>query len=553
MKRIFKTLFLSLMFSFSALAQIDNAEIKDASYTVGAPYKVVDAPNKLYFYQDNELMTVKISGAKVTIQKLSTSDLEIKSTNVYKEMPKGFLLEGVEEINNKYYLFYSIWDKPNKSEQLFCREIDFAAGTLNDEEKALIKTDGKVTGAFAASAWGWGGSVTDKFDFYKSFDESKFMVTYRKKPEEKKDAKSYDLIGMFVFDENMEELWGDEVKMPYTEKKMDNIDYAVDKKGNTYILARVYNDNSTDLKKRRSTEANYHIEILRVPSNSKDIKSKDIDKTVIKIKDKFIQSITLYEGPEDYMICAGFYNKGKNMTGANGIFQFKIGKEGDLYDTKSYEFPTKMLNLYMSERAQKRNEKQAEKGRGEFSELVLRNFFVGSDGSIVLVGEQFYIREVTTYDTKGNARTTYYYHYNDIIIAKIAADGELAWMKKLPKRQMGVNSGRSGMSFAYMYDDVSKNHYMVFLDNIKNLKLETNHAPYEHRNGAGGFLTAYEVSHEEGTVSKVSILDTKKVNGKKIYQFAVNRVFNTGPGEFVFEAYKKKKQDILIKVDLNKE
>jgi len=102
-----------------------------------------------------------------------------------------------------------------------------------------------------------------------------------------------------------------------------------------------------------------------------------------------------------------------------------------------------------------------------------------------------------------------------------------------------------------MYDEDSKNHYLVFLDNVKNMKLETDQRPFEHRNGAGGFLTAYEVSHEEGNVSKVSILDTKKAQGKKIYQFGVERVFKTGPGEFVFEAYKKKKQDILVKVDLN--
>lgn len=551
MKKLFQTIFLVLATTAISYSQVDNVEVKEATYSISEPYKVVDAPLKYYFQQDNELMTVKIKGAKVTIQKLSTSDLSFKSVNVYKEMPKGFLLEGVEEINNKYYMFYSVWDKPNKSEQLFCKEIDFANGTLDDGEKQLIKTDGKVTGAFAASSWGWGGSVTDKFDFYKSYDETKFMVTYRKKPQEKKDARSYDLIGMFVFDENMEELWGDEVKMPYTEKKMDNVDYAVDKKGNSYILARVYSDNSTDLKKRKSEVANYHMEILRVPANSKDIKSKDIEKTVIKIKDKFIQSISLYEGPEDYMLCAGFYNKGKNLTGANGVFQFKIGVEGDLYDTKSYEFPQKMLNQYMTAKDQKRNDKKAAKGKGEFSELVPRNFFIGADGSIVLVGEQFYIVEVTTTDSKGNTRTTYYYHYNDIIITKIGADGELAWMKKLPKRQTGVNSGRSGMSFAYMFDEDSKNHYLVFLDNVKNMKLETDQRPFEHRNGAGGFLTAYEVSHEEGNVSKVSILDTKKAQGKKIYQFGVERVFKTGPGEFVFEAYKKKKQDILIKVDLN--
>ena len=50
---------------------------------------------------------------------------------------------------------------------------------------------------------------------------------------------------MYVFEKNMAQVWNKEVKMPYTEKKMNNLDYSVDSEGNGYMLTTVYDDNST--------------------------------------------------------------------------------------------------------------------------------------------------------------------------------------------------------------------------------------------------------------------------------------------------------------------
>lgn len=539
-----------LMFPLMGNSQKTKVKVSKASYKISDPYKVVDANYKNYFYAKGDLMTVKIKGKKVTVQKFNTTKLTEKANNVYTDLPKGFVYEAMLEYNGKYLLFYSVWDKKGQHEQLFYREIDFEAGEMSAEEHTVIKTDGKVTGTFMSTYGGWSATVINKFSFFRSYNDQKLMITYRKKPEVKNDSRSNDIIGMYVFDEKMDNVWGDEIKMPYTEKKMDNLDYAIDKTGNAYILAKVFNDDSNAEKKRGEDRPNYHMEILRIPEGLKNVKSSDIDKVELKLADKFISSLLLFEGPDESLLCAGYYNNGKDFGAADGVIQFKIGKEGDIFDEKSYEFPLELINQFESAKTQKRNAKKDEKGRGRFDNLELNDLRVGSDGSLIFIGEVYYVHVVTTYSSKGGSTTTYYYHYDDILVTRIAPNGELDWMRKLPKSQVGANRGRSGMSYKYMWDEATQTHYFVFLDNFKNMNLDINKAPEVHQDGAGGYLTAYKVTDKDGTVGKVSILDTRDANGIKVSQFNVDRLVKSENGEFLMESYKKKKEDVLFKVKL---
>ncbi|MCB9252354.1 MAG: hypothetical protein H6605_07780 [Flavobacteriales bacterium] len=550
MKKALFTLSLILLVIYGSFAQKGKFQVKKAKYKVGEPYKVVDASYKFYSTRDGEMISVKVRKAMVSVQKFDSKKLTETSVNIVKKMVKGFELEGFVEFANKYYLFYSVWDRPNKTEQLFYREVDFENASISEEEVPVLKVDGYIRGTFIESGAGGVGGVRGKFDFYSSYDKKKLMVVYRKKPEEKKDALSYDIIGMFVFDENMKEIGGDEIKMPYTEAKMDNIGYSVDKKGNIYILARVYIGDSKRDRERGSNEANYRIEVLRVPEGTKNVRKNDIDKTVLKLGDLFIQDIVLYEGPNDYMTCMGYYTQGKNIDGATGVFTFKIGPEGDLYDRAEHEFPLELLNQYKSVRAQEKTKKKTENKIIALPSLTLRNFKIMEDGSIILVGEQYWKEVYRTTNANGSTTTTTYYYYYDMVFTKISPTGEIDFMKYLPKRQTGTNTGQGGMSFKYMYDQERKTHYLVFLDNVKNMNLDANKTPATHRDGAGGFLTAYAIENEEGEVSKVSILDIKDAQGISIKQFSVGRIIGLGSGEFLFEAYKKKKEDILVKVTL---
>jgi hypothetical protein len=69
-----------------------------------------------------------------------------------------------------------------------------------------------------------------------------------------------------------------------------------------------------------------------------------------------------------------------------------------------------------------------------------------------------------------------------------------------------------------------------------------------HVDGQGGFLTAYGIEDKSGVVVQETILDTRNVNGVEVFQFSPTRLVSPLPNTLVFEAYKKKKEDVLVKI-----
>jgi hypothetical protein len=547
----------------------------DYSYNISEPYQVYDAAKKFYFSDGKEILTVKPWKKYIAIQKFDVESLKQLSIKEYKEFPKNYVVEGMIESEGRYYFFYSSWSgKKTKQERLYAWEIDFSKGEFIGEPIKIVNVKGKVTGHLArsnsASMFSFGGvGVVDKFDIYTSLDQSKILIKYRKKPKVKNDKKSKDILGVQVFDSNLTNLWKNEYRMPYTERRMDALDFAVDSQGDGYILSKVYHDDSNrDKKKRKDKNANFHIELFKLRDGVKEIET-----TKITLEEKFIATISLFETNDGTMTCAGFYNRNgsggsgnvaafaltsSNIMSANadGVFVSKITKEGELINKSSFEIPVEVLNQYVKNRTKKKNKKKDKKGKAEFESLVLKDLFFMDDGSFTLVAEQDYIRSHR--NSKGHI--TYTYHYNDMLITKVSPDGELEWMKKLPKRQSGApkmgqvydtsKRYQGGMSYSYFY--TRGNHYLVFLDNVKNIDLPLDKIPARHTDGHGGYITSYKIDNATGTVSKANIFDTRNA-AKKIglHQFSNNRVVKTAEDEFVIEFYKKKKEDVLVKVKIN--
>jgi len=560
---------------FVITLQAQKGLSKDYSYTVSKPYQVEDAAMKFYFNKDRQILSVKAWNKFVVIQKFDVETLKQTYSKKNEDFPKNFVTEGMIEAQGKYYFFYSSWTgRKTKHEQLFSREIDFETGKFIGEPVKIIDVDGKVTGTASrsntANSMSFGGmGVADKFQIYNSKDESKVLIKYRKKPKVKNDKKSKDIIGINVYDISLTKLWSKEYTMPYTERKMDAMDFAVDTNGFGYMMAKVFHDDSgKSKKKKKDTKANYHMELFRMHDGS-----VDIEKTKIAAGENFINDITLYESETNGMVCAGFYNNGKgkkNKTrkgviglssritfkspSADGVFVCKLSKDGSVISQNTYEIPLEILNQYVSKRTKKKNGKKDDEGLAEFESLVLKDLVFEKDGGLTLIGEQMY-----SVRTKKKYGYSFSFFYNDMLISKISPSGELSWMKKIPKRQFGkpkmgeVFDGsktyQGGMSYSYFH--TNGNHYLVYLDNVKNINLSLDKIPALHTDGMGGYLTAYKVNDATGNVSKGSILDTRKVKAKlAVHQFSNNRVVKTAEDEFVVEVYKKKKEDVLIKVKI---
>jgi hypothetical protein len=576
---LFFILFLSFPFLLSA--QFD--------YDVSSPYKVVDG-EKFYVGEEDKMLAVKRHRKEVHIQIFSSTKPELSHTQVYSdtELPKGFVIEKLLAFGDKYYLFFNVWDKANLTEQLYYREINFDKGEFIGKNEVLLKIEGKITGSplfrfnqrYSYSAGGLVPGISinlngsKKFGFSLSQNKSKLIVQYRKKPLEKKDTKSKDIMGMFVYSHGMEKHAGGEVEMPYTEKKMNNLDYTVDANGTPYILAKVFTNNTTRESSKnpdgKGKIANYQIELLKI-----DLEAEKILSTPIKTEDKFITKIALYESVDNDLVCTGYYNtSGPTKTrGANsffgavtphtdGICMFKIKKSGGVSDINYYEIPVEIMNQYERKGTQKRNERKDGKGKAQFEYLTLRESLVQDDGSLIIIGEQYHIKSSSSSTTisapvpvpggfGGSTRQSPPQHlYEDVLIAKINPDGKLAWMRKLPKRQMSDKSAKGGMSVKYIHDKSNGKHYLMYLDNVKNLELDINKIPKRHIDGKGGFLTSFKIDDATGNVSKENLFDLRDVKGVNVYQFNTDRIVHTSENEVVVEVYKKGKQDILIKIKI---
>ena len=502
---------------------------------IGKPYRVIDSPFKEYLEYEDVMLSFKLVKDELIVQKFNTKTLVQESIKTYSDFPDKFVIENIAILKNKCYLFFSLWDKIDENEQLFFRELDIDKGTFVEKGKLLFKVNGKVTGQMAGNGKLYGIQIVDKFKFEESFDDSHLMIKYRKKPGKRNDDKSYDEIGFHVYDFNLNELWTKEIQMPYHESQMDNLDYYVNEMGDCFILTTVFKDHSGIMKLEKGV-ANYHIELLKIEAGS-----DQITKTPIQLKSSLINSISLFQGKDNELVMGGYYSD-KDIENVDGIFSFSVDDKGVIANKFMYEFPVDFLNENASNKEVRKNERKDRNDKAEMSFLSMKKIVAGDDGSVTLIGEKAF-----TKTSQNGKMVTISYYFLDMIVSKIDSAGNLVWNKKLAKRQVG-RDGVKDMSFEHFIHN--NNHYFLFMDNIHNKNLSKFEPPKAHSSTVGGWLTAYVINSETGAVSKTYFLDSREVNGIQIAQFGTDRIIKTDEGDFVFEVYKKDKQDVLIKVNL---
>ena len=532
-----------LILSVSGIAQIEVT--KDFDYDLGRSYKVVDAPVKEYFYQNGQVLSIKINKSNIIIQRFDADRLRELSHKEYPALPRSVAFEQMMKINGIIYIFYREEDAKAGIELLNYITVDFASGKIDTKEKNLLKTERKTGDLWGGSSIFASYSHIKRFNFRISEDSSKIMIQYRLKPTKRRNAINFDDIGFQVFDKNLNLIWKEMLPMPYTERNMNILDFYTDSKGVGYILARVADDINKGiyLKRSKKSEPNYHIELFRIEEGT-----GKFDITKIDLHDKFIHAIKLEEAG-GRLLCGGFYNSGKIYGSADGIFYFNLDDKGFIEGVKTFEIPADIMAQYESRRTQRKIARKDGNGKAELEHLVMRNIVPFPDGSLLLTGEQYQMIVSTSTTANGGSSSTVTYHYDDIFAVKISPEGELVWMKKMAKKQQG-NRGQGGMSYTLVSDQGNQSIYFLFLDNVKNMELIADRKPARHIDGQGGFFTGYKIDFETGKMTKTSIFDTRDVMGIKVYQYNTNRVIGLTSGEFLVEVYKKQKEDVLIKVYL---
>jgi hypothetical protein len=519
------------LLSVCFLSVFSYGQSKKFTFKLGSEYSLPRKSNDLSFLGNDRdgIVNLALKKEELSILRFDPKTLN-KTSEKQIELPektKNFNSEMLVDFGSNYYWIHSDWDKSSETEYLYYDKVDVANGKITETNKKMLQAT-KIAGTITASGF-YQFKTGNKYDFNFDAENKKLLVSYRLVPEEKRDSKNFDKIGLYVFDENMNKIWGNEFTMPYNEAIMDNSDFSVDANGNAYMLAKVYDSEKRKEKDKETGKAGYHYEVLKFTKESKKIIN-----TTITIGDYFIKEASLVENSLHEMLVTCTYSKNAKKSGTDGIFLAMMDQNGKInkYKNGYYEFPLEELTKFESARSKRRMEK---KDDYEAPNLTVRNIVVESDGSVLIVCEEYYTI-TTSYYSNGYTRTTTTYYYEDILASKINTSGNFAWVKKIPKKQRG-GSGRGTMSFKLVSD--ASGYYFLFLDNFKNMELAEDEVPKYHIDGFGGQVVVAKIDNS-GAVSKEIVFNTreekvmifpslfKRINGNQF----IGRASIKGPGAF---------------------
>lgn len=102
---------------------------------------------------------------------------------------------------------------------------------------------------------------------------------------------------------------------------------------------------------------------------------------------------------------------------------------------------------------------------------------------------------------------------------KIAENGEMEWVRKIPKKQKGeaVPGTMSHQHFGFQNDQI-----FLYIDNESNLNLASDEAPEVHLDGVGGYFAVCKIN-DQGDKSKDHLFNVEDKD-VEMYPAKFNRV-----------------------------
>lgn len=127
--------------------------------------------------------------------------------------------------------------------------------------------------------------------------------------------------------------------------------------------------------------------------------------------------------------------------GAQGIFYERINlNENKIEAVKVQPFPKYFMDDLKAKTIRfDRTRSNLNTNSLNIVNYAFRDIHQLSDGSLVVVAEQYYIYQQTTNDSRGMIQTVNHYYYDDALIYKISPSGDFNWITSIPKEQHSAN------------------------------------------------------------------------------------------------------------------
>ncbi len=350
------------------------------------------------------------------------------------------------QIDGALILFSTVLDNKATVNSLYAQTID----------KESLKPSSKLIKIGAIEFDGKSRRNSGSFTYTVSNDEKRILI-YHNLPYKRDEEEKFFY---HIFDKNLNLLWEKNITLPYESDLFRVIDYDVQENGDLYLLSIIFKEKAKDSRKGKP---NYHYQIIAYTNQGKNKKEYPII-----LEDKFLNDMKIAINQVGDIICGGFYSD-NGTSSINGSYFLKIDQNTTSITSKSFkEFGIDFITQNMTDKNKKKVQKRKDKGKDvELYEYDLEDIVLRDDGGAILIGEQYFVREVTTTDFQGNINISYHYYYNDIIVISIDPEGQIEWTEKIAKRQHTVND--NGLFSSYALAIVGDKLNLIFNDNAKNL------------------------------------------------------------------------------------
>jgi hypothetical protein len=512
MKKLNVFVLLILMVAFPSRAQ-ENVS-NNLAYKVSKPFKVFDFDHNFYVTKNDEIVVIKFIRSQCIIQRFNTATPELIKENRYSEFfPNGFRIETFKEIAGEFYFFYSLNNKDKKAEEIYAQEVNFETAEFINPPKLILGSEGKPKSIKQTDYLHKDRTtVVSSYEFIQPKDKSNLLIKYVTFLNGREDSS----IKINLIDKNLSSIYSKTLSYNI-DKSSFILSNLIDTNGNFYFATKKISKGEKD--------DTYKIYLNTLKSNSNDLVTEELH-----LDTKFINELWIKDFNNE-IICGGFTSdfdtskkalfslKKSVSNNSNGIIVFKSNADGKIIENFKIDIPEKILNFY-----------KGQPSIGYVENIYMHDLELLKTGEIVIIGEQF-ISEMENNSGFGI--------YRDVVICKLSKNGELNFVKRLPKLQASANESQP-FSFKTFYTDDFV--YIPFIDNVKNLDVANTKV-----HDASGDLILSRISLKDGEISRKFILDIG-ISGNNLNKFSIDRFYKSDLNSFCFDAYKKDKEDVMVTV-----
>lgn len=316
------------------------------------------------------------------------------------------------QVGEKTYFFSQNFDKKADKMTMFASDLNIQKGKFNEHYEGMEVKDDK-----------W-FSWTRPFTIVPSKDSTKlmFICTYPAKNKEKA------RIAVKVTDNDLNEIWKNDIIFDQENRDFTVLDYLVDTDGNLHMAVR--NRLENDEKKNKGSKGRYYVSLFSYFHASEELKEYEIG-----FKNEIIMTAHLQLNKSNEIICTGFYAENKFFdAGMKGFFFVKIDPSSkEVVATNIDPFDKQFLGKLMSER-------RAEKGKS-INGYLIRNTYAMEDGGMTVVAEYYDYQEIR--DQDGNV-VKQIWTYGNVLVFFLDADGKMKTYSILKKNQTCSTKGTIG-------------------------------------------------------------------------------------------------------------